>query len=106
MPSCRLKSDVDSILQVACFRYGNSAARILPDFKLVFSIEEHYINGGLGSMAAETIAENNFNCKLVRCGIKSQVDGITGSHQFMLKHYGLSAEKLLERALGELRGQY
>jgi len=80
--------------------------KALPDFKLVLTIEEHYINGGLGSWTAEIIAENNFDCRLVRCGIKNQVDGITGSHQFMLKHYGLSAEKLLETALDELKKHF
>ncbi|MBP0020917.1 MAG: 1-deoxy-D-xylulose-5-phosphate synthase [Cyanobacteria bacterium SBLK] len=72
--------------------------KILPRFKVVISIEEHYISGGLGSFVAEAIAENNLNCCLRRCGIKAKPNGISGNRDYLLALHGLSVENLVQNA--------
>ena len=66
----------------------------ISNFKLAVSVEEHYINGGLGSLTAEVIAENQLDCRLIRCGLREAPNGITGSYQFMKEHHQISAEAL------------
>ena len=58
--------------------------------------------GGVGSLVAEAIAERGLRCQLVRCGVASLQNGITGSQRYLHDLYGLSAEKLVETALRTL----
>ena len=36
---------------------------------MVYTIEAHYLAGGIGSLVAELIAERGLNCRLTRIGI-------------------------------------
>ena len=49
---------------------------------------------GVGSLVAEVIAERDLRCRLVRCGVGSLRNGITGSQRYLHQLYGLSREKL------------
>jgi transketolase len=79
-------------------------ARILRSFRRVFTIEAHYVVGGLGSLVSEVIAENGLSCRLVRLGIKTLPDGISGSQAFMYQRHGISREALVEAVFDELGG--
>lgn len=58
-----------------------------------FTIENHSIIGGLGSMVAELIAESSKNIQLKRIGINDEF-GQSGTANELLDFYGLSAQKL------------
>lgn len=75
---------------------------LLRSTKLVFTVETHYITGGLGSLIAEIIAENALSTRLIRCGIKKSSDGITGSEQFLLRKNNLDAQSLAHTIKNEL----
>lgn len=77
-------------------------AALLPAFPLVMTAEIHYTVGGLGSLVAEIIAEKGIASRLVRCGIKSMPDGLSGSLQYLYDKHGLSDKALAETALKEL----
>jgi len=71
-------------------------------YKNIITIEAHYINGGIGSMIAEIIAENCLRVRLHRLGVRSLSDGIFGNIQFMHKKHGLCRDQivsLIERIL-------
>lgn len=70
---------------------------------LVVAVEAHFINGGLGSLLAEIIAENQLGARLVRCGIRSTPDGQSGSQEYLYRKYGISPQALMETALSELK---
>jgi transketolase len=70
---------------------------------VVLTVEAHYRVGGLGSLVAEVIAERDLRCHLVRCGVGSLLNGITGSQRYLHQLYGLSAEKLVETAMAAVR---
>ena len=70
--------------------------KILPRFKSVLTVEDHYVEGGLGSYISEMIAENGLGCRLRRCGVRFLSDGKIGSRDFMLKRNGLSPEELAD----------
>ncbi|MEA5469627.1 transketolase family protein [Spirulina sp. 06S082] len=72
--------------------------KILPGFEVAIAVEEHYVTGGLGSFVAEVIAEEKLNCRLCRCGIKTQPGGISGNRDYLLSLHGLSVEHLVQSA--------
>jgi transketolase len=74
----------------------------LSRFEHVMAVEAHYANGGLGSLVAETIAENRLRCRLTRCAIKDIPDGVTGSQKYLYRKLGLAPESLVSTAMSLL----
>ena len=60
----------------------------------VVTVEEHSIIGGLGSAVAEVLSEE-CPVKLKRVGVKD-IFGQSGAPDVLLKHYGLTAEAIVE----------
>lgn len=65
--------------------------------KILFSVEEHSIIGGLGSAVAEVLCER---CpqKLIRLGMRDEF-GQSGPAKDLLKHYRLDAEGIADQVL-------
>ena len=61
----------------------------------VVSVENHSINGGIGSAVCETLSEN-YPVKVLRIGINDEF-GQSGDVKDLLKHYGLDAQSLANR---------
>ena len=74
----------------------------LARFKLALSVESHYINGGLGSLVCEVVAEHGVGCRVVRCGVSEAPGGISGSMAYLNMLHGLSGDRLASRAILEL----
>ncbi|QWR78597.1 transketolase family protein [Candidatus Magnetomonas plexicatena] len=72
--------------------------------KTVLTVEVQYINGGLGSLVSEIIAEHGLNVRLVRFGVRQQIDGPIGNQKFMQTLCGLSGENIAKTALNTLKG--
>ena len=64
---------------------------------LVFTLENHSINGGIGSAIAEFLSENH-PTKVVRIGVNDEF-GQSGTPNELLKFYGLDAESVVNRIL-------
>lgn len=62
--------------------------------KIVFTLEEHSIIGGLGSAVAEIFAETPNAPLLHRFGIQDTFMGVTGSMEYLLSINGLSPQKI------------
>jgi len=69
--------------------------------KLIVTVEEHNIIGGLGSSVAEVLAGERSNCKLVRVGINDFYSS-GGSYEYLKNIYGLSVEKIIGTVLTNL----
>jgi transketolase len=69
--------------------------------KYLFTVEDHYTVGGLGSAVAEVLAENGSQARLVRIGINERF-GESGEAHELYDKFGLSAEKIVERVMAEL----
>jgi transketolase len=65
-------------------------------FKLVVTVEAHYIIGGLGSLVSEIIAEHGLKCPLIKCGIRNTPNGLCGSQNFVYDMHGLTGERIAE----------
>ena len=61
----------------------------------VVSVENHSINGGLGSIVCEVLSEN-YPVSVLRIGVKD-VFGKSGKASELLKHYGLDSESIVSK---------
>jgi transketolase len=66
------------------------------DKKLIITIENHSINGGLGSAVAETLAENGCGIPLQRIGVNERF-GQVGTPDFLQAEFGLTTDKIYEQ---------
>ena len=73
--------------------------QILSQFHHIVTVEAHYVNGGLGSLVSEYIAENNLDCQLMRCGVKTMPDALTGSQQYLYQKFGIASGSLIDTAV-------
>jgi transketolase len=72
--------------------------------KVIITVEEHSITGGLGSAVAEVLVESgnsHITCK--RVGIKDEFCQQVGSQEYLRGIYGLSVDSIIEvvRSLGK-----
>jgi len=79
-------------------------AEALAEIPLALSAEAHYINGALGSLVAETIAEHGLSCRLVRAGLRATPIGATGSRPHLYQRHGLAPDQLAATVLQALDG--
>lgn len=66
----------------------------------VVTVEDHSINGGLGSAVCETLSEN-CPTKVLRIGT-NDCFGQSGTPSELLKYYGLDAQSIADRILGNI----
>lgn len=72
--------------------------RLAETMRLVVTIEEHSILGGLGGSIAEILAEcPGRSARLLRCGLDDRFSSIVGSQDYLRRIYGLSPENITER---------
>jgi transketolase len=78
---------------------------LLARFPVALAVEAHYVVGGLGSLISELVAEQGLRCRVVRCGVRSAVSGISGSQDYLYRMHRLSKSALVATALQEMQGQ-
>jgi transketolase len=77
-------------------------AAALARVPVALAVEAHYATGALGSLVSEVSAERGLGCRVVRCGVRTNPDGICGSQGHLYRAHGLSREALVATALGAL----
>ena len=89
-----------SVLVVSSFNPDPTAdlLEVLSRFPVAVTVEAHYVNGALGSLIAEVIADHGLRCKTVRCGVRTTPAGLTGSQAYLQDRHGLSRRALVETA--------
>lgn len=74
--------------------------------KLVVTMEEHQISGGLGGIFAEIFSEiQGKHALLYRAGLNDVFSEVVGNQDYLRDYYGISADKLLpviEKIIGEI----
>ena len=65
--------------------------------KIVFTVEEHMINGGLGSMVAEIISEHCPNTKVVRIGTEDEFIKTVGTRSYLRKYLSLDTDEIAKK---------
>lgn len=80
----------------------NLFLQTISKFKKIISLEEHSVNGGLGSIIADLIATNNLNIKLIKIGIEKYFTKGCGSYEYAIKYHGLDLESIEKKINQEL----
>jgi len=74
----------------------------LKSFGLALTVEEHYVDCGLGSLVSEVSAEHATGCRVVRCGVKRMTAACDGE-TCLRERNALSGEGLYRTAVEALR---
>jgi transketolase len=67
------------------------------------TVEEHWCSGGLGGAVAETLAEHA-PTRIARVGMPDTFAQVVGDQDHLLKHYGITAERIAATASALLGG--
>lgn len=70
------------------------------EHRIIYTLEEHSVIGGLGGAVAECLAGLGTSTKLVRLGFKDNYSAL-GDYEYILKQNGLDAESIKETILKE-----
>ena len=68
----------------------------------VVTLEEHYLDGGIGSMIATVLMENSIHKPFLRLGMNNQFSYDYGSREYLLDLYDLSGQKAASSILSSL----
>jgi transketolase len=79
-----------------------SLAELMACFPAVFTVEAHFIVGGLGSLVSEVVAEGRLGCRVVRCGVRTAPNGVSGSQSWLHEANGISSRALAATVWREL----
>jgi transketolase len=77
-------------------------ADALGQYRLALTVEAHYVDGGLGSLVSEVIAERGIGCRVLRHGARSLPAGRSGSERYFHREQGIGADDLVATALAAL----
>jgi len=86
-------SDVVSMHSIKPFDY-EALLSILSSKEYIFTIEEHSIIGGLGSVVSEYISESLFNPKFKRFALPDEYSHYVGSQFFIREKFGFTSTKI------------
>lgn len=75
---------------------------VLEGVRVAVTHEAAYLNGGLGSLVSEVVAEHGLATRVVRCAVREMPSGATGSQQWLERRYGIDAESVVSAALKAL----
>ena len=79
-----------------------TACALLSGMDVVVSIEEHYVDGGLGSILADLILERGLPCRLVKLGIRNGFIHDVSDTAGMRRSFGINADAIVKTAVNEL----
>jgi transketolase len=66
----------------------------------IVTVEEHNIDGGLGSVVAEVCMDNGVVPKaFLRIALEDRYSSIVGSQDYLKAHYGMDATSIFEKVL-------
>ena len=69
--------------------------------KLIVTVEEHYVTGGLGSAVADVLMENPNTPQLLKLGIRDKYS-VVGDYRYLLNQHSLSSELVAEEIIKKI----
>ena len=85
------------VLDIHCLKPMDSDTilKVLAGAKLIVSVEEHFINGGLGTAISEVLAQNQVATRMLNLGVQDRFCEV-GDYQYLLAQNGLSSEQIVD----------
>jgi len=78
---------------------------LISKFKNIFTLEEHSIVGGFGSIIANTIVDNGIQVALTKFALPDSYLHISGSIDHLLNKSGLSIEEVTDRIMKSIKNE-
>ena len=80
---------------------------LVRDFSCVFTVEEHTISGGFGSLVAETLIEaGSVPKRFVRIGLRSGFSSVVGSQQYLRRYYEVDKLAIVDKVRPVLSSEH
>jgi transketolase len=77
---------------------------VIKSSKIIVSVEEHSLIGGLGSVISEVIAEEpNFNKIFLKLGLKDQFSSIVGNQEYLRKESKIDSISIFDRIISKVK---
>lgn len=70
--------------------------------RLIVSVEEHSVVGGLGGAVAEVVAETSDAANLLRIGLPHRFSSAVGDQEYLRNLHGLTADGIVDRVTKQL----
>ena len=97
-----IKCKVLNVHTIQPFDSDGFKKNLLDNKSLIVTVEEHFIDGGLGSTVIETMHKLNSKKNLLKIGLPmSYLE--TGDYNFMLDKYNLTGEKISYQIINKLK---
>lgn len=95
-----------AVINVSSIRPCDTARllAVLKKSRAVLSVEEHNVNGGVGSLVAEVLAEAGCAIPLVRSGIADGSYAIAADRKDMRAHHGIDVAGVIRNATALCKG--
>jgi len=71
--------------------------------KLIITIEEHVLNGGLGSAVLEAFSDHGLEKKIIRLGIPDVFAKKYGSQELLMSEFGLDQETIFNLVVNHIK---
>jgi transketolase len=71
--------------------------------KLIITIEEHVLNGGLGSAVLEAFSDHELEKKIIRLGIPDAFVKKYGSQELLMSEFGLDHETIFNLVVNHIK---
>ncbi len=78
-------------------------AKKISSSEIVVTVEEHNINGGLGALVAEIMAENGLHGKLKRLGIPDGQYALAADRASMRAYHGIDCKGIVQYVISNLK---
>lgn len=82
---------------------ADKIAVLAKDAKLIISMEEHNVIGGLGGAVSEVLSGLSSHAPLRRFGLQDTFTAKVGSQDYLRKYYGIDAESIFQKIIAEMR---
>ena len=92
----KIDIDIVSIHTIKPFPY-DVLEKIISTKRFIFTIEEHSLIGGLGSVIAEYIAESNFNPIFKRFALPDEYSHYVGDQNYIRNKLGFTTKSILKK---------
>jgi transketolase len=79
--------------------------KLLPGKKLVVSVEDHSVIGGLGSCISDSLSKLSEHPRLIQVGVQDMF-GESGEPIELYDMHGISSKKIIERVMVELKERF
>lgn len=86
-----------SIVTIPMLTSNYKYKKILKNYKHVFTLEEHFIDGGFGSILVDYCNTNGVNKKINKYGIINEYIHKIGNREFLRKYYKIDAKSIAKK---------